>query len=81
MPRIRGSSVDVYPSWVLFATLVAPVLYDGVNVIFAVFVSIIVAERWRKALVREVVTGERVLERAASGKEHASPLGAGGRVG
>jgi len=54
-----GSSVDVYPSWVLFATLVATVLYDGVNVILAVFVSIIVAERWRKALVREVVTGKR----------------------
>ena len=77
MPRIVGSAVGVYPSWVLFAALVATVLYDGVNVIFAVFVSIIVAERWRKALV----TGERELETAASGKEHASLRGAGGREG
>jgi len=81
VPRILGSSVDVYPSWVLFAALVATVLYDGVNAIFAVFVSIIVAERWRKALVREAVTGERELETAASGKEHASLRGAGGREG
>ena len=69
----------VYPSWVLFAALVATVLYDGVNVIFAVFVSIIVAERWRKALVREVVTGERELETAALSKEQASLRSAGGR--
>ena len=81
VPRILGSSADVYPSWVVFAALVATVLYDGVNVIFAVFVSIIVAERWREALVTEVVTGERELETAASGQEHASLRGAGGREG
>jgi hypothetical protein len=79
VPRIVGSSVDVYPSWVVFAALVATVLYDGVNVIFAVFVSSIVAEHWRSALVTEVVTGEREPETAASGKEHASLRGTGGR--
>ena len=76
-----GSSVAVYPSWVLFAALVATVLYDRVNVIFAVFVSIIVAERWREALVTEVVTGERQPETAASGKDHASLWGADRREG
>lgn len=74
--------MDVYPSWVLFAALVATVLYDRVNAIFAVFDSIIVAERWRKALVTEVVTGEReLLETAASGQEHAGLRGPGGREG
>ena len=80
VPRILGSSVDVYPSWVLFA-LVVTVLYEGVNVIFTVSGSIIIAERWRKAFATEVVAGERKLETAASGKEHAGLRGAGGREG
>ena len=75
-----GSSVDVYPSWVLFA-LVVTVLYEGVNVIFTVSGSIIIAERWREAFVTEVVAGEKKLETAASGKEHAGLRGAGRREG
>jgi hypothetical protein len=46
-----------------------------------VFVPIMGAERWREALFREAVTGEGELETAASGKEHTSLRGAGGREG
>jgi hypothetical protein len=61
--------------------MVATVLYEGVNAIFAVFVPIMGAERWREAFVTEVVAGEKKLETAASGKEHAGLRGAGRREG
>lgn len=69
-PNIMGGSVGVHPLWVLFGTLAATALYGVVGAVFAVpIVAIVTAtlrylretllfERWRKALVSELVLEE-----------------------
>jgi len=69
-PNIMGGSVGVHPLWVLFATLAATALYGVVGAAFAVPIVAIIAaalrylretllfERWRKALVSEIVLEE-----------------------
>jgi predicted PurR-regulated permease PerM len=69
-PNIMGGSVGVHPLWVLFATLAATALYGVIGAAFAVPIVAIIAatlrylretllfERWRKALVSEIVLQE-----------------------